>query len=153
MDRQVYFAQCGDKIKIGVTVNALDRLQQLQQGSGEPIELIACIAGDYSTEAALHNKLQQFRINGEWFRDCPEVRAAIQNSLNNFPSVEPRERMQKRAAKFKAVCRVIWPTNTADALAEIAGTDRRTGSRWLSGQSEAPASVYAAILAELVKRD
>lgn len=153
MERQVYFAQCGEKIKIGVTVNARDRLQQLRQGAGAPIKLLACVAGGYDTEAALHKKLAPHRVDGEWFRDCPEVRAAMQNTLNNFPAVEPREWSKKRAEKFKAVCRILWPTNTAEVISKIAGADSRTGTRWLNGHSEAPASVYAAILSELVKRE
>lgn len=55
--------------------------------------------------------------------------------------------------KFTAVCRVLWPLNTAANIAAIAGKDERTGKRWLAGEFEAPACVYAAIFAEMLKRD
>jgi hypothetical protein len=55
--------------------------------------------------------------------------------------------------KFTAVCRVLWPVKTAANIAAIAGKDERTGKRWLAGEFEAPACVYAAIFAEMLKRD
>jgi hypothetical protein len=55
--------------------------------------------------------------------------------------------------KFAAVCRVLWPVNTAAHIAAIAGKDERTGKRWLAGEFEAPAVVYAAIFQEMLKRE
>lgn len=55
--------------------------------------------------------------------------------------------------KFSAVCKVLWPVNTAAHIASIAGKDERTGKRWLAGEFEAPAVVFAAIFAEMLKRE
>jgi hypothetical protein len=153
MERQVYFAQCGDRIKIGVSSNITARLAQLRQGAGGDVKLLASIEGDFEIERALHNKLRMQRIDGEWFRDCAEVRAAIQNSENNFPKPTPADIKANTASKFKAVCKVLWPEQTGYVLAEIAGVDARTAHRWLSGQSEPPAVVFSAILNELTRRE
>lgn len=56
-------------------------------------------------------------------------------------------------SKFSAVCKVLWPLNTAACIAAIAGKDERTGKRWLAGEHDAPPCVYAAIFVEITKRD
>lgn len=53
--------------------------------------------------------------------------------------------------KFKRVCEVLWPDNTAACIAAIAGKDERTGARWLAGEFQAPPIVYAHIQMELAK--
>lgn len=50
------------------------------------------------------------------------------------------------------VSRVIWPEKPADTLADIAGSDKRTAERWLSGEVEAPPIIFAAILVALTRR-
>lgn len=55
--------------------------------------------------------------------------------------------------KFSIVCKALWPVNTAAHIAAIAGKDERTGKRWLAGEFEAPAIVYSAIFAEMLKRE
>lgn len=56
-------------------------------------------------------------------------------------------------SKFSAVCKVLWPLNTAACIAAIAGKDERTGKRWLSGEFQADPIVYATIMLEITKRD
>lgn len=52
-----------------------------------------------------------------------------------------------RADKFKKVCEVIWPgEKLAPKLADIAGCDIRTASRWLSGEYDPPICVVLAIV-------
>ncbi len=48
--------------------------------------------------------------------------------------------------KFGAVCRVLWPENTAAHIATIAGRNQRTAERWLSGEFEPPIIVLAAVI-------
>jgi hypothetical protein len=55
--------------------------------------------------------------------------------------------------KFAAVARLLWPFKTAAHLAAIAGKDERTAKRWLSGEYEPPASVIAAVIIEITKRE
>jgi hypothetical protein len=154
LQQQIYFAQCGDKIKVGISRDVASRLAQLRTGAGGPIQLIAAVDGDLKIEKALHNKLRQFHLDGEWYRDCAETRAAIQNSLNNFPKAMPSRKPKSGSnLLFAQVAKVIWPNKTAEHLAAIAGTDRRSGTRWLSGQYEPPGCVIAAIITAITKRD
>jgi hypothetical protein len=150
----VYFAQCGDRIKIGLSSQVPERLSQLRTGAGAPVALIASVEGDASVERALHRKLRKHRLDGEWFADCPDVRAAIRNSIVNFPPGNDAEKKARRAnSKFAAVCKIVWPEKTADCLAEVSGSDVRTAWRWLSGESHPPGIVLAAIMTEITRRD
>jgi hypothetical protein len=153
MDREIYFAECCGRVKVGITINVQSRLSQLRQGAGGPVTLIASVAGDFALERALHKKLKAHRQDREWYRDCPEVRATIQNCLNNFPPPTQKEARARTAKKFKAICKILWPDSTAEALADIGGTDVRTGARWLAGISEPPAIIIAAIIVEITKRE
>lgn len=57
-------------VKIGYTdgYNTVDaRLQTLQVGNPEELELIGTLCGDTGTEAILHAILKQHRVRGEWF--------------------------------------------------------------------------------------
>jgi hypothetical protein len=54
---------------------------------------------------------------------------------------------------FTRVAKALWPFKTAAHLAAIAGKDERTAARWLSGESEPPAVVIAAIIIEITRRD
>lgn len=55
--------------------------------------------------------------------------------------------------KFAAVARLLWPSKTAAHMAAIAGKDERTAKRWLSGEYEPPASVIAAVIIDITKRE
>lgn len=121
MQREIYFAECSGRIKIGIATNVQARLSQLRTGAGAPVKLIARVGGDLVTERALHRKLKAHRIDGEWYHDCSDVRAAIQNSVNNFtPGESVAEIRRATAGKFKAVAKAVWPTKTAEHLAFIA---------------------------------
>ena len=44
---------------------------------------------------------------------------------------------------FGPVAKVVWPHNTEAHVAAIAGKDVRTARRWISGEFDADAIVYA----------
>lgn len=152
MEREIYFAECCGRIKIGISTNIKARLSQLRTGSGAPVALIASVAGDLSVERALHKKLRPHRIDREWYRDCPEVRTAIQNCLNNFAPATAGEARRRTADKFREVCKILWPRHTVATVAAIAGVEERTAKRWLAGEFEPPGVVLAAVLVEITKR-
>jgi hypothetical protein len=66
-----------------------------------------------------------------------------------------RQRTEERFGQFifPALFKQLWPLNTAAELATIGGSHPRTAEFWLSGKVEAPPIVYAAALAEALKRD
>lgn len=82
--RQIYFIQSvgGGPIKIGVSDDPRRRLADLQVGSPAVLRLIGTAAGDQRREAALHRRLAEHRLHGEWFTDAPEVFAAIAEVLS-----------------------------------------------------------------------
>lgn len=79
----VYFIGSGSAIKIGRSVNPRKRLASLQTAHHDKLELLAVMPGDTHTEANLHLMFAAYRLNGEWFRDCEEIRNYISeiNSL------------------------------------------------------------------------
>lgn len=75
MDRRcVYVAQAeSGHIKIGKSNNPHQRIQQLEVGNPESIELLASVKVDHATETErrMHKQFQEYRAKGEWF-DVPE---------------------------------------------------------------------------------
>lgn len=146
MDRQIYFAECQGRIKVGIANNVKARLSQLRTGAGAPVKLLATIKGSLPVERALHKKLRPFHIDGEWYQDCADTRAAIQNSVNNFPLGVPVDDPKCARTNFRAVAKVLWPFKTAAHLAAIARVDERTANRWLSGEHEPPVCIVIAVV-------
>lgn len=145
---ELYFAQCGENIKIGIARDVRARMSNLRVASASPINLIASVKGDQHVERKLHELLAMHRVNGEWFKDCEEVRAAIQHVIHSS-DVPPLPSPQSRnSTKFAAVAKTLWPNKTAAHLAAIAGTSERTATRWLSGKFEPPNCIVLAVIAE-----
>lgn len=63
------------RVKLGRTGHVVDRLADLQAGSGEELVLIAWAAGLGDLEPRLHQVLAVRRLHGEWF--SPHVTAVV----------------------------------------------------------------------------
>lgn len=77
---QVYFIEDREAraIKVGWTSrDPAKRLRVLQTGCPRPLALMGSVEGSKGDEKALHDRLRAYRLRGEWFSDCPEVRAQI----------------------------------------------------------------------------
>lgn len=55
------------EIKIGKAADPLKRLATLQTGSPVPLKLVRVVDGAGRIEGALHRRLRNFRLHGEWF--------------------------------------------------------------------------------------
>ena len=55
--------------------------------------------------------------------------------------------------KFGRIAKIVWPFKTTAVLADIGKTTTRSAERWLSGENEPPASIVAAMLVEILKRE
>lgn len=80
----IYFIQSGDDgpIKIGYSKsNSRTRLRTLQTGSAEKLTLLCEREGHLGHETALHHKLSEYRLDGEWFRPADQVLAAMKDPL------------------------------------------------------------------------
>jgi hypothetical protein len=73
----VYFLQCDDRIKIGITRDPMQRLRTLQTGNASELKLLAAVAGEAELEQTIHAKFESARIHGEWFARCPELQQFI----------------------------------------------------------------------------
>jgi len=80
---RVYFVECPARglIKIGFTADIRNRMRTLRTSATDAIRLIGSIEGTRRDEMALHARFMRRRKFGEWFEDCPEIRAYIQENL------------------------------------------------------------------------
>lgn len=66
-------------IKIGYTATPEKRIRNLETQGGFSVEILAVVDGTRKIERALHQMLDEHRVEGEWFADCDEVRSAIED--------------------------------------------------------------------------
>jgi len=57
------------------------------------------------------------------------------------------------APNFGKYAKLAWPFKTAAIIATIANTSERHAARMLSGEFEPPASVLAALMVEITRRE
>lgn len=71
----IYFirAMQSGAIKIGTSNDPKRRLETMQTGSPEPLELIGVLPGQADAEKVLHRTFAKFRIHGEWFKGDEEL--------------------------------------------------------------------------------
>jgi hypothetical protein len=67
-EQLVYLMECGDALKIGISVNPELRARRLASSLPNPVRVLATKAGGRYLERELHNRFFNLRINGEWFR-------------------------------------------------------------------------------------
>jgi len=89
--RGVYFVKWRDYIKIGCSIDIRARVKSLRvsipEGDMEPLGWIVYQTGDLEQhEAKVHDAMAAFRVRGEWFRDCPELRRFIERYAMAWPS-------------------------------------------------------------------
>lgn len=78
----VYFITDGEAIKIGKANNPKSRLSGLQTSHYKPLRVLATMPGGEELERELHRAFDAFRIRGEWFKDCREIRAFIKRNAD-----------------------------------------------------------------------
>jgi hypothetical protein len=78
----IYFIKNGRCIKAGYAKDIAKRLKGLKTGIPE-LELIGSMEGERGHERTLHDMLEPWHVDGEWFRDCEEVRAIIADAVAN----------------------------------------------------------------------
>lgn len=147
---QIYFATVGSRIKVGVSNNPLVRLRQLSRDAGgEPVTLIGSIKGGVKIEKAIHKAMALYRIKGEFYHDCPETRATIQNYFNNFDGAFV-ERIRKESP-FGLACKAVWPHKTAEKLAAASGQSVRACAYEIAGEREPSGRSAAALIAAALR--
>ncbi len=90
----IYFIRRGEFVKIGVTINVLNRVKTLQNASVEPVTLLGVMVGGKREERALHQRFHAKRIRGEWFKIDDEITDFVTaNTGPFFKSLDGRERI------------------------------------------------------------
>ncbi|UXZ57051.1 GIY-YIG nuclease family protein [Curtobacterium sp. Arg-1] len=84
----VYFIQQGSSgpIKIGCSRNLTSRLNSLRTSSSEPLHVLGTVPGGFELERQMHQALDAFRLNGEWFTPSLKVLRLIRKQLELSPS-------------------------------------------------------------------
>lgn len=80
LEPSLYFIQAGGvgrPVKIGITVNLLNRLSHFQASCPDPFEVLFVGPGTREEELQLNEKLQTHRLHGEWFRAHEDVLCEI----------------------------------------------------------------------------
>lgn len=79
------------RIKIGSAADPKRRLDGMQTACPEELRLLATCLGSRELEVELHERFAEYRIRGEWFNDCPEIRNFIAKNMNPWPEDEGLE--------------------------------------------------------------
>lgn len=80
-DQYIYFILDVENVavKIGISSNVKSRLNQLQTGTINTLELLHCYLGDEEEEKRLHRFFSKNHLRGEWFSFGPEISSFIGN--------------------------------------------------------------------------
>lgn len=86
----IYFVAGAGLIKIGYSYCVPNRFTSLRYASPIPLTAVGFLFVDDSIdglayEASLHRQFAARREHGEWFRDCPEIRAYIATYAQPWP--------------------------------------------------------------------
>lgn len=64
----IYFVQSGLAVKIGYTKsNPMQRLESLQTGNPEKMQMLLILSGSKKDERWLHKQFKDYHARGEWF--------------------------------------------------------------------------------------
>lgn len=70
---EVYFIQCGDFVKIGISACAESRITNLQTSTPYDLEILYAFPGTGFDERELHKRFKHLRHRNEWFRLTDEI--------------------------------------------------------------------------------
>ena len=80
LEGYVYFiADNNGRIKIGKAIDPHVRMRDLQIGNPDKLTLLFYVNGGYRLENRVHALLYDFRIQGEWFEDCKQLREVMKS--------------------------------------------------------------------------
>jgi len=82
--------------KIGISVNPIKRIKQLQTGSPDIIEMICSYESEYASkiESTLHRRFTLNRLKGEWF----EIKLSKEEFLDECKKIDKNLKFIKKHA-------------------------------------------------------
>lgn len=96
----VYFIATSSAVKIGFSENVPARMDALQTANSEKLELLGAIHGDAKLERFLQKKLEDHRLNREWFKKNDVVLSFVVAVLDSYPQADERTMSVKPKARF-----------------------------------------------------
>jgi len=84
---EIYFVLCGlgDEgfVKIGYSKDIVSRIEALQPGAPEKLELVGRMPGTIQMERAIHKQFSHLRKRGEWFHFTDELWDFVKATTRN----------------------------------------------------------------------
>lgn len=105
----IYFAKAGDRVKIGFSKNALQRVSDVQVGCPDQVELIGAMAGTPAIERHIHHRFRALRLRGEWFQ--------LDRRLLDFIADEASRTAENKGKTILTVERQNHPLETSESHA------------------------------------
>lgn len=114
----------GDHVKIGKSVKPKQRLKSLSTGTPRELELVtkAEVENASEVEQTLHQKYDEYRVTGEWFKASDDIRMEIVNDVKKQeekgsvgigrPAGGPKD--QETIKKFYELWNDLRATNTSE---------------------------------------
>lgn len=90
----VYFAVAGGMVKIGCSIDPIKRIENRQEWSPYPIQVVATIEAGFRMERAIQAKFAPEWSHNEWFRISDRLQQFIQSVTRGDLSVLPDSRCE-----------------------------------------------------------
>jgi hypothetical protein len=163
MKDRIYFAAAGGRIKIGTTTKRVsDRVTAINHHLSKPLKVIGFIAGGVPLERAVHKHLDQYRLKGEWFRDCEDLRKEIDRIIAIGPAAIGFKGRARRPEAIRRIppgnkrsigrlARVIWGERALVQLMTFTGAPPVEITKWLDGSADMPRLIRYAFSAVVMQ--
>jgi hypothetical protein len=119
----LYFIKSGQFIKVGLSNQPWQRLNDLQTANPEPLEMLVILPGDQAFEGELHRLFGEYHHRGEWFRENPKFTEWVAFMRRQFPELQAPPASQGQGDEVKSVETVMTTKDDGDTEWRI---ERRT---------------------------
>ena len=170
MKNKIYFAAAAGRIKIGTTTKRVsERITAINSHLAKPLQIIGFIEGGIPLERAIHKHLRKWKLKGEWFQDCVEVRKEVDRIIVQGPraigftgeKAYTRDRSRDRlpAGKPQSIgkfARLIWGERALVQLMAFTGEDPAVITGWLDGSVDPPRLIryaFASVVMQHISED
>lgn len=141
----VYFIACGDRVKIGYSVDPAKRLTKINADAPMSCELLGFVSATDFPEQELHDRFAAVRLHSEWFALTAEIKAFIATaSVGARIGGDRFDREDLSDATPLKRWRVLQKLTQRDAAAQ-AGAHVAHWNKWELGKARIPAAHCLAI--------
>lgn len=109
----IYAIQSGEFVKIGFSDTPNKRLRAIQVSSPVKCILLGVMEGTMGTEDLIHKRFSSIRVQGEWFRLTPELKAWIGSQMQPVEQPDPAPKQEKIGNSSRRVSVRVDPDSVA----------------------------------------